>query len=163
MFVLSSKSGEGLDSRRTLLRFCLPDGYFAGAEVDTMSDLVLSTMAINSFCSAAGTWNFARLARKSTSNACHSFSVMWKSLWAVFMSRPAYLQGPPVTEQTRVETCQRGIDEDPVDEIVDDCGDGVEPAQSIVEGFGTRLLLSRHRHGAGGESSRFILLSNFAS
>src|SRR5262245_40053212 len=90
---------------RTLPHLGLAEGYFVRAEVVTISDLVLSTMSINSFCSAVGTRNFARLARKSTNNACHSFSVIWKSLWAVFISRPVYLQGPPVAEQTRFETC----------------------------------------------------------
>ena len=43
----------------------------------TISAFVLSTMAMSSFWSAAGTLNLSRQARKSTRRASHSFLVMW--------------------------------------------------------------------------------------
>ena len=70
----------------------------------TMSAFVLFTIAISSPCSAAGTLNLSSVLRKSANIACHSFSEMFRCACAAFMSRPAYLHGPPVTWQTSAVT-----------------------------------------------------------
>ena len=46
----------------------------------TMSGLVLATMLMSSFCSAAGTLNWSNVALKSATIASHSFSVMLRWL-----------------------------------------------------------------------------------
>ena len=66
----------------------------------TMSFLVLCTMANSSWLSASGTLNFAIVSWKSLQKEAHSLSVILRWSCESFMSRPIYFCGPPVVQHT---------------------------------------------------------------
>jgi hypothetical protein len=151
--VLRSATRPGLTRRD----YCLAAG---AADVVTMSSFVLSTIASSSPRSRSGTPNFARVWWKSFMNASHSAPEMSSSRCASSMvrvglraaRRPANLLGDVVLEtlgrdavvrlvDSRVRVQPR-VDHDPIDEVVDDDGDGVDASQPLVQ----RLRFpSRHR------------------
>jgi hypothetical protein len=114
---------------------------------------VLPTIAISSSCSFDGTLNLSRVLRKSATIACHCAFVDVQVLVRLF-HRPAaelaWATGDFADERRHVELeprlryafarvvdrgirVERVIDEQPLDEVVDNRGDAVNAAESIVE------------------------------
>src|SRR5262249_41990857 len=66
----------------------------------TISARVLTTMALISACSAAGTANLSRVCWRSSRKASHPVAVIPRCWCESFIERPVYFCGPPAAQQT---------------------------------------------------------------
>ena len=139
-----------------------PPGALYGCAGNTMSVLVLSTMANSSACSAVGTAKWSSERRRSSRNACHWDSVISNSACESRIDRPVYRWGPPaaaadlfghqVFEAGFRYAVMRLVDlgigvqawivHDPLDEVIDHGGNRIDATQAFVEGH-WRLLAWR--------------------
>jgi hypothetical protein len=118
-----------------------------------MSPLVLSTMANNSLCSAAGTLNFAIVSSKSLQKTAHSLSVIFKVLMRFAHGAATVVLGPTcgptdhlghlVFEPRRADAVMRLVNgsvriqdwgvHNPIDEVVNYGSNRVDATESLVE------------------------------
>ncbi len=118
----------------------------------TMSPLVLCTMANSSLCSASGTLNFAMVSSKSFKKAAHSPSVILRCSWdsripagvCLWATRgPANHLGHIVFEARRADPVMRfanggvriqdRVVHNPVNEVIHYGGNGINPAETVIE------------------------------
>ena len=118
----------------------------------TMSPLVLCTIANSSLCSASGTLNFAMVSSKSFKKAAHSPSVILRCSWdsripagvCLWATRgPANHLGHIVFEARRADPVMRfanggvriqdRVVHNPVNEVIHYGGNGINPAETVIE------------------------------